>query len=307
MPYPRARGRVIRRGRRPVRRRNYGKSKMKPLKGFNRLQSKTIRRALGRNEETKYSAIQLAYNNQVDPAIHTPGTDMLPLVPKLVLGTQENQRVGRKVTPTKCRVDINLGFAQTNVGGTSAPQYQDYANQVYVVLYLLRSKPYKNWQQFVASQSWANLIDNGDGTSTSFGYQVTPAGGAAFWTADTRDLQKPIETSEYTLLQKRIVKLTKNYGTIDQGLAAGSGLGGQPNMPQTSYRGSMTYRLPELQYDDTDSNMGGYPTNANLMLAIGWCYADNLGTYGIDATGTPFPPNQLINWTVRNHVWYKDG
>lgn len=84
-------------------------------------------------------------------------------------------------------------------------------------------------------------------------------------------------------------------------------MGGQPNLPTTSYRGSFVYSLPELQYDDSDTATGGYPTNANIMLAIGYCYADNLGTYGIDAAGVAFPPDQMISWTVRNHVWFKDG
>lgn len=293
--------RVVRRRRRPV----YRGKKRPTLKGFTALQSRSIRRVIGQSEETKYWSKDLLVNQKLDPAIHSPGTDIVPLVPVPVQGTAENERVGRKITPTKCRVDVSVAFAQTNPGGTSAPQSQSWANQIYVCMYILRSKTYKNYQQFTQSTQWNSLLDNGNGNSTSFGYLVTPSSGPAFWAADTRDLMKPIETTEFALLKKKVVKLTKNVGMIDTGVAGNAQM---PNLPQTSYRGSFSYKLPQLEFDDTASGAyAGYPTNSTVVLAIGWCYADNLGTYGIDATDNQFPVDQMISVSARNHVWYKDG
>lgn len=283
---------------RPRRRRaHYGRKGA--LRGFTKAQSNAIRAAINRSDETKYIASDLLVNQRLDAAIHSPGTDMVPLVPKIAPGTSECQRVGRKVAPTKCRVDVTIGFPQDNIGVTPTAD-QAYANQIYVVMYVLRSKVYKNWSQFSSSTQWMNLLDNGDGTSVPFGYTT---GTPPFWTADTRDLKKPIETSEFTLVKRRVVKLTKNSGMIDLGAAPGS----TPNLPSTSYRGSFTYRLPKLQYDDTNGAMGGYPSNSNLFIAFGYCYADNNGTYYFDGGGNPIQSPALITVSARNHVWYKDA
>lgn len=295
--------RPVRRARRiPRRKRQYGMRRMKPLKGFTRLQSSTIRRAVGQSEETKYQATELQVNRFIDPAIHSPGIDMLPLVPKVALGTGENQRVGRKISPVRCRVNINVSFAQSNPGASNPPAEQQRAQHIYVVMYVLRSKSYKNYYQWQSSPNWANILDNGDGTSVPCGYQV---GTPAFWTLDSRYLSKPVESSEYTLIKKRIVKLTKNVGMIDTGVAGNSQM---PNLPNTSYRGSFSYKLPALQYDDTNSTQfQGYPTNSNVILAVGWCYADNQGTYDVDADGNPTQVASSVSLTAVNHVWYKDG
>lgn len=301
-----ARFRIVRTKRyasRPVRRRQYGGKRSKPLKGFTRLQSRTIRRAIGHSEETKYQATILATNQGLDPAIHTPGTDCMPLVPKIVVGTGESQRVGRKITPTRCRVDISASFVQSNVGAVSPPPYQQYAQHIYVVMYIVRSKQFKNWQQWSQSTNWQNLLDNGDGTSVPFGYEITPTTGGPFWTADTRFLQKPIETSEYTLIRKKVVKLTKNVGPTDSGVAGSAPM---PNLPSTSWRGSFSYKLPQLEWDDTNAGNGGYPSNANVMLMVGWVYADNLGTYYL-VSGDPQAPDSALSITATNHIFYKDG
>lgn len=303
---PRISGRMVARARnrfatRPRRVRCYGKSKVKALRGFSKAQSQSIRRAIGRTEETKYNASTLQVNRFLDPAIHSPGIDMIPLVPKIATGTAENQRIGRKVTPTRCRLDVNVSFAQTNPGAVAAPASQQRSQNIYVVMYVLRSKAYKNYYQWSQSPNWENLLDNGDGTSVPCGYQT---GATPFWTLTSEYLSKPVESSEYTLLSKRIIKLTKNVGMIDSGVAGNSQV---PNMLNTSYRGSFSYKLPTLQYDDTNAvQFQGYPTNSNVIFALGWCYADNMGTFDVDAEGNPLAPDSSVSLTAVNHVWYKD-
>lgn len=293
---------VRRNRRRPQRKRNYGLRKSKALRGFTKLQSATIRRAIGQSEETKYNATVLQLNRFIDPAIHSPGIDMLPLVPKIATGTQENQRIGRKITPVRCRVNVNVAFAQSNPGSQNPDPTMSRAGQIHVVMYVLRSKSYKNYYQWSQSPNWSYLLDNGDGTSVPCGYQ---AGVSPFWTLDNSYLSKPIESSEYTLIKKRVIKLTKNVGMTDTGVAGNSQV---PNLPSTSYSGSFTYKLPTLQYDDTNNVLfQGYPTNSNVIIAFGWCYADNMGTYDVDAEGNPLAPASQVSITAVNHVWYKDG
>lgn len=274
-----------------------------PLKGFTAQQSNTIRRAIKGKEETKYYAQQLALNQLVDPAIHTPGTDIMPLVPRISKGTDEFQRVGRKVTPSKCRVDVALTFPDIEQGNT-LPSNLHNAAEIYAVMYVLRSKVIKNWDTYATTTEYQNLLDNGQGESQAFGFIQNPGTPSSFWTTNSSFLQYPIESSHYTLIKKRVVKLVRNTGGMFDGA------GWATNSPQSAWRGSFSYKLPTLYYDDTALAVPiTYPTNVNVMLAVGYVFANNLNAEGIDKDGneTQFVPPQLLSITVRNHVWYKDA
>lgn len=292
-------------GRRRRGRANYG-GKKTHLKGFTKAQSNTIMRAIGRKEETKYIATQIADNSWLDAPIHTPGTDILPLVPAITPGTGEFQRVGRKVTPTKCRVDVTLSFPQYDLGTTSPDITASQANAIYVVMYILRSKNYKCWNEYLnaSSPEWNYLLDDGAGNSVPFGYLVTPSSGPSFLATKNTFLQYPIESSHYTLVRKKIVKLTRNQGFVRSAIS-----GEAPNMPQSFWRGSFTYKLPKLIYDDTErSPTNGFPANANLMLAVGYTFQDNLWSQDqVTAGGTSQSSLPLLSLTARSHVWYKDA
>lgn len=281
-------------------RKRVGKQK---LRGFTAQQSKSIRRAIAGKEETKYIATQLALNQLVDPAIHTPGTDILPLVPKVQQGTNEFQRVGRKIAPSKCRVDIALTFPDVEQGNT-LPSNLHNAAEIYAVMYVLRSKVIKNWDTYATTTEYQNLLDNGAGQSQAFGFIQNPGTGSAFWTTNSSFLQYPIESSHYTLLKKKVVKLVRNTGGMFDGA------GWATNSPQSAWRGSFSYKLPTLYYDDTPLTVPiAYPTNTNVMLAVGYVFANNLNAEAVDPDGaeTQFTPPQLLSITVRNHIWFKDA
>lgn len=257
-------------------------------------------------EETKYIAEQLLINQALDQAIHTPGTDMVSLVPKIAEGDQENQRIGRQVRPVRCRVDIHATFPQTNLGSTTIPTSQLQANEIYVVLFILRSKRRHNWTDFSASTDWQRLLDDGAGSAAPFGLN-SAAGYTGFWFANTSLLQYPVNTSEFTVMKRKVVKLVKNQGQMMDGTPTTS-----PNMPQSCWSGSFTYKLPTLKYDDgTDPvrpTAEPYPTNACVFLAAGYTPANNLSGYYVNPDGSPASAlDDALSLTVRNHVWYKDA
>lgn len=271
--------------------------------------SKPVKRAITKlvkgQEETKYIANQLMVNQSLDAAIHTPGTDMVPLVPKIVEGDQENQRVGRQVRPVRCRVDISATFPQTNPGQT-APVFQTSANEIYVVLFILRSKRRHNWTDFAASNDWQRLLDDGNGSAAPFGLNSAPAYGG-FWFTNTSLLQYPINTSEFTVMKRKVVKLVRN-----QGLMLENNPTSAPNMSQSCWTGSFTYKLPTLKYDDGTDPVRPvaepYPTNSCVFLAAGYCFANNLSGFNTDPEGNPASAiDNSLSLTVRNHVWYKDA
>lgn len=280
--------------RRPRRARNYGMNKVKPLKGFTKLQTVALKKAIGRNEETKYTATNLWDGVGLDGAIHSIGlpgaiADTMPLVPQILPGAAENQRIGRKVKPVKCCVDVSVSF---NMNG-EAPTGQN-TQQIYVYLYMLRSKTVKSYGQFVGTDNWNHWADNGDGTSTFFGYTDT-ATPPNFFT-DYLAFQKPVETSEVSLVKRVRIKLTKNNGIMNGSTVAGS----NPNLSTSSYSGRFYYRLPELVWDDTNSKNQGFPSNNNTFIAVGACLADNTdGLYSNDSA--------KFTISARQHVWFKDA
>lgn len=282
--------------------RKYG-GKRTRLPGFTRAQSNAIVRFVGRNDETKYFAQQLAQNSILDGPIHSPGTDILPLSPPIPSGVAEFQRVGRKVTPTKCRVDISVTFPQVDLGTTSPDITPSQANAMYVVMYIVRSKTFHNWPQYQTDGlEWQNLLDDGQGNSVPFGQTITPTSGPSYLATNTQFLQYPIESSRYTLVRKKVVKLVRNQGYVRSAVS-----GEAPNLPQSYWKGSFSYRLPKLIYDDTkDANTGAYPTNSNLLLAVGYAFCDNLWSQdqipGSSQTALP-----ILSITARNHVWFKDA
>lgn len=256
---------------------------------------KAIKKIVRSQEETKYWATQLMLNQTIDPAIHTPadpgnatptGGDMYPLVPWMPEGDGESERVGRSITPTKCKFDV---FATFNQQGD--PPAVGLANVIYLVIYVLKSKVQRQWTP--TSTQYLQLLDAGDGTSTMFG---APDGSGGYNT-DAHFLEFPIEKSQFTLLKKKVIKLVKNDGFTNTGSGATTTYATSPNTSATCYRGSVSYKLPKLLWDTTDSH-SVYPTNNGTFVAFGYCRGDNL---------TTLASPQMVSLSVRNHVWYKDA
>lgn len=272
-----------------------------------------IKSIINKTEETKYHAEQLITKQSLDWGIHTPWTptsigDTMPLVPRITQGDGSYERVGSKVRPTKCRVDIEAAIAEAAVGLTPInPATED----IYLVMYLLRPRTSKNFQQFTnlatpASGAYTDeLLDNGDGTSKPFGF-ITTLGGSPFVYSNASDLQLPVNTEYFTQVRRKVVRLVKNAGMTNGDGAT------NPSVSKggSSWRGSFTYKLPTLKYDDDSKSAslnGGYPTNANMVLCIGACLANNMDSiqYVGGEPSSILPNPVLLN--VRTHYWYKDA
>lgn len=272
---------------------------------------KAIKKIIHSGEETKYHAEQLLMKNTLDWGIHTywsPSSmgDTMPLVPRIAQGDGNFERIGSKVTPVKCRVDIEAAIAEVPNGLTVTGQW---TNDIYLVMYMLRTKTSKNYQQFSnvgASNTidyTAELLNNGDGTSKGFGNAIS-IGGSSYVYTNAADLQLPVNREYFTLMKRKVVKLTKNYGSTNS-----DGTQTYPNVNKSNYRGSFVYKLPKLKYDDdpkTNAVTGGYPVNTNVILCIGAVLAngcDSLQYLNNEVTGILPNPLQM---NVRTHYWYKD-
>lgn len=287
--------------------------KKRSVKALTKGQKKQVKQIVARSSETKYHAEQLLTKQTLDWAIHTAWTpssvgDTMPLVPRIVQGDGNYQRVGSKVRPTKCRVDIELSLPESPTG---LPLQNQYTNDIFVVMYILRPKTSKNFQQFSniltpASGSYTDeLLDNGDGTSKGFGNGII-IGGTPYVYSNMADLQLPVNREYFTQVRRKVVRLVKNAGNT-----YGDG-SNYPNVTKggSSWRGSFVYKLPTLKFDDdskTISLNGGYPTNANMVLCVGAALANGCDSIAY-TSGEPSSilPNP-VQVNVRTHYWYKDA
>lgn len=280
----------------------------KPLK-------RAIKKVVASREETKYHAEQLLMKQSLDWAIHTPWTpstvgDTMPLVPRIQQGDGNFERVGSKVRPVKCRVSIDCSIAEAAIGTTPINTATE---DIKVVMYILRPKTSRNFYQFtnpvssgaLGSAYTDELLDNGDGTSKPFGYGIV-IGGTSYVYSNASDLHLPVNKEYFTLVRKKIVRLTKNQGSTN-----GDGTG-FPSVAvgSANWSGSFTYKLPTLRYDDdakTSGFTGGYPTNANMVLCIGAVLGNNMDSIQyIGGEPSSILPNPVM-LNVRTHYWYKDA
>lgn len=302
----------------PRRRRSTKKGKgnrRSRAKGLTKAMKKQVKSIVKAQEETKYHAEQLLTKYTLDWGIHTyadpsAGTqngDILPLVPSITEGDGSWQRSGAKIKPTKCCVDVEVSFAETPLG---LPATNQFSNDIYVVMYLLRSKTHRNYRQFVeatkAGDFIGDLLNNGDGTSKYFGDAMlvgSPPTSIVY--SNATDLMLPVNTKYFTLIKKKVVRLTKNAGQ-----SYGDGVPNAPNTGKGSWRGRFYYTLPTLAYDEYSQNtqyVGPYPTNNCTFLAIGSALAnglDSLSYQNGEISGVLANPMML---NVRSHVWYKDA
>lgn len=286
------------------------KSKSAPVKISKKLRTAVTKIVRG-NEETKYHSEVILSKATLDWGIHTPWSptsigDTMPLVPRIAQGDGNFQRVGSKVRPVRCRVDVECAIAEVANGLTPVGAY---TNDIYVVMYILRPRTSKNFLQFTASLAPAytdELLDNGDGTSKAFGNGIV-IGGTSYVYSNSADLQLPVNKEYFTLVKRVVVRLVKNTGSTNS-----DGSGTYPNVSKngSSYRGSFTYKLPMLQYDD-DPKMsaftGSYPTNTNMVLCVGAALANGCDSIQyLSGEASSILPNP-IQLNVRTHFWYKDA
>lgn len=299
------------------------KANLKVSKSLTKTQKKAVKKIVNKAAETKYHSellldkfsLDYPIHSYADPAGTTTTGDILPLVPRIPQGTNSNDRVGRTVRPVKCKVSINASLLQNYPGGFAGTGTDPtlMANEIYVVMYILKPKTCKNYRALVTQASATpnndylyDLLDNGDGTNSPFANVTSIAGTPTLYT-NISMLHKPVNREYFTLVKRKVVKLSRNVGytTYDQTP------GNAPNTGKSNYNGTISFKLPKLIYDDFPQNTqqnGGYPTNTAMLMAIG-CVLTN-GNDSLTYAGNPPAINgslpNPIQCTVRTHYYYKD-
>jgi len=152
----------------------------------------------------------------------------------------------------------------------------DYTRDIYVVLYVLQPKARRQYPVATAGgqnpELWGTFLDDGQGNNTTF---------AGTW----RDSRLVIETDSFSLLHKRIFRLSKPSGLLTGQNVIGVG-DGAPTIATGMYALSNPVAvhhtayisLPAtLKYDDGAADTGEVstllPTNASPIWAVGYFYS----------------------------------
>lgn len=151
-----------------------------------------------------------------------------------------------------------------------------YTRDIYVVLYVLQQKARRQYPVASAGgqnpELWGTFLDDGQGNNTTF---------SGVW----RDSRLAIETDSFSLLHKRIFRLSKPSGLLTGSNVIGVGDGApEPATGMYSLVNPVAYHhtayisLPAtLKYDDGAADTGEvstlFPTNASPIWAVGYFYS----------------------------------
>lgn len=226
-----------------------------------------VQKVIDRSVEHKMVSETMASNVIFNSVITNP-SDWYRAIPQLAQSTAGTSytRQGKNVTPTSLKVHWNFAFATSDAS----------TRDIFVVLYVVQPKFQKASRRTDVNNqvSFYNsaYLDNGQGTNTNF---------AGTWETS----QYPIEKDLFTLLHKKVIRLSKASGSSN-----GSGVVGQYDgygrgMYAIGHRDCVTHvwshHLPRLNYDDGQYNSitnpdvaAVLPQNVSPVWGVGYYYAD---------------------------------
>lgn len=232
-----------------------------------------VARAISRSTETK----QVAWYNGPTPSNGTYGqanyiiqnstitsntTDILRLLPYVVQGTGDNQRIGERISPKSLIVQgtVMMNIANTQRVAGNVGVFTD----IYVVIYVLQHVTAKSYTALGTSNDFTQLLRDGEGTTKPFMGHV--------W-----DSQMPVEDAYYRLLKKKKYRLRyAGKGTTQGGDPPGPAWLSPPNTVsyRSEYKLNLSKYLPkQFKYPDAAVTATGVndPTNSSIFMCMG-CY-----------------------------------
>lgn len=237
--------------------------------------------AIARAQETKLKiAAPFNYNSgttledfvQFSTAITGTG-ELYALIPPVLVGDDDYQRIGNQIQPTSLTVKI-----QCALGALAS-------SSVYVDFWFLHSKNIKDAKQ-TAQVAIQKLLNDGNG-------QNVPYDGTSY----TGML--PINKTEFTLIKHVRILLKKPYGD-PQGLYSGAGAPPNSVYSLAANTKNLSVKIPlpkKLTYEQRTDYV---PSNTFPFMAIGFTATDQFG-------GSALTPTLPIYVQAQSQLYYKDA
>lgn len=240
--------------------------------------SKPLRRAIkaiARSDaETKYTAWYQGVNDGTvttrstgffstsgwavqNQAIALNETDILRLVPQVLEGTGDYNRIGTKIRPVSLIVKGQLRCKLANVLLYSPAAFT-------VDLYVLQHKRLKSYENLYSLNNFGELLDTGEGGT--IGYQGISINSGM-----------RVSPQNYTVLQRKRITLRYN-GLQNTGAAAAQVSVDGSHTWYAEYSMNLTKHLPKvLQFPDdttagapTPPRIANAPSNSSIFLCMGY-------------------------------------
>lgn len=222
-------------------------------------------------------------NNQIS----NNNTDILRLVPQIVQGVDDFERLGDRVTVNSLTVK---GEVRVALGRLTAFAQSD----IRVCIFVLQHKQYKDYQTLYANNNFGQLLDIGDGTTSAF-KGIPP------------NETMRVADQYYTVCKKKIITLryagsTVNNPTADLSIANSHNYYGTFSM-------NLTKKIPKiLKFPETGSGLpaewANTPTNTSLFMSVGFVDQQSTPSYN----GNPGEATKgWLQQTYTTYLTYKDA
>jgi len=184
-------------------------------------------------------------------------TDILRLIPQVLEGTGDYNRIGTKIRPVSLNVKGQLRVKLANVNLFTPADFT-------VDLYVLQHKRLKSYETLYASNNFGELLDTAEGGT--IGYQGISINSGM-----------RVSPQNYTVLQRK--RITLRYaGLQNTGAAAAQVSIANSHTWYAEYSMSLTKHLPKsLQFPDdttagspTPPRIANAPTNSSIFLCMGY-------------------------------------
>lgn len=243
-----------------------------------RIASRVAKRVVNRQEETKCAYTQnslIKFNSGIDTL-----ADLLNVIPQVSRGTQSNQRVGNKISPTRLVVEGHVFAAPDNGLGSLIDAV---VPPVEVTMYLLRPK---------------NLKDFADLTATDTYFLQRPTGTVQY-DGSLGNSILPVDKTNYELVAKRRFVLAAPASSFANTGAAvtNAGMVGT-NGCSIAKRFKISFKpRGGWEYNESDSS-GTYPANQSYFMCLGYTYLQNY---------TPDTVSVKVQMQYNTTLYYKDS
>jgi len=272
--------------------------------------SKPLRRAIKQivrgDAETKYTAWYQGVNDGTvttrstgffstsgwsvqNQAIALNETDILRLIPQVLEGTGDYNRIGTKIRPVSLNVKGQLRVKLANVLLYSPAAFT-------VDLFVLQHKRLRNYEQLYSANNFGELLDTGEGGT--IGYQGISVN------AGMR-----VSPQNYTVLARKRITLRYN-GLQNTGAAASQVSIDGSHTWYAEYSMNLTKHLPKvLQFPDdttagapTPPRVTNAPSNSSIFMCMGYPSWYNNSINSSAATSN----NVLLEQTYVATLGFKD-
>jgi len=262
---------------------------VKPAKSLNPVQRKQVKAIVKGQGETKMAAWYSGGSNPLgigdragwanepqNAQIVSNTTDIKRLIPVIVTGTGDNQRIGERINPISLVVQGNISLNTTNVLTPLANQ------DFYAVIYVLQHVSFKTYNSLQSQPVGSPPVQTGGNDFTQL--LKTGEGDTCAFTGLAYNAVLPVADQHYKLCVKKVVPLryagaqVTPPGNPIPGGAAGVSVANSHNFT-ARYTFNLTKHIPKImRYQDTavTTPNPGDPTNSSLFMCVGYYRMDEL-------------------------------